>query len=212
MCNDSNQLISWSIVYLDPELCNWHFLKCNNPLLILNLLFLDFTTLPYSPQGPSVSTRINLKYSINSVLWLLKSLLIVGFILSANIVQLEYSWPLGCCGHIINCDLCDSYSLCTTLFQRHTSPNLSSYPSVSPFTLFPAPKCPSTLTLSPFILCGEEWTPLSCHEFMEVKGQLVGTGLLLPQDGFQRSNSGCPAWQQAPLSVEASCWPLIPLK
>ena len=41
----------------------------------------------------------------------------------------------------------------------------------------------------------------------EVKGQLASDGSPLPLCGSQELNSGCQAWQQAPLTPEPSHWP-----
>lgn len=40
-----------------------------------------------------------------------------------------------------------------------------------------------------------------------VRGQLKGRGSLLAIYRSQELDSGCHAWQQAPLSTEPSCWP-----
>lgn len=43
---------------------------------------------------------------------------------------------------------------------------------------------------------------------VEIRRQLMREDSLLPLHGPQGSNSGCQAWQQTPLTAEASCLPL----
>lgn len=54
-------------------------------------------------------------------------------------------------------------------------------------------------------VCPCVWVVMCHGTFVEVSGQLVGVGFLLPPCGLRRSNSGWLAWRQVTTSVKPSC-------
>ena len=59
-----------------------------------------------------------------------------------------------------------------------------------------------------FIVCLHAYMHIRKHAPVEVRGQILGAGLL-PQCGFWGSNSGPQAWQQAPLPAEPAHHPPV---